>query len=341
MAPKIFLTGGTGYIGGSVLHTLSTAHPEWNFTVLLRKTPEAFASTYPAIKVIQGDYDSSELIAAAAQDADIVVHNGDSDHEASLNAILSGLLKRSTPGFLLHLSGTGIVSDWTDETHLGRLSPKIWSDIHSLEEIRNLPDVALHRNTEKILHSTIAAHSGRVNIAIMCPPDIYGTGTGLGKTSTIFTPVYINEIQKLDGKVFYYGEGSNTRSWVHIQDLMRVYLKVVEAAASGDGGGFGWNQEGYYFAGTQEHSQLDIANAVGSVLQRHGAILDAEPVQVSLEELDGMARHPRFGKIARYLFASNSRTRPERAEKLFGYRGEAPGLLEFLQGDVLEALQRK
>ncbi|CAO2650088.1 Nn.00g013800.m01.CDS01 [Neocucurbitaria sp. VM-36] len=339
MAPKVFLTGGTGYIGGSVLHTLYTAHPEYSITVLLRKTPSNFESTYPNINIIQGDYGSFETIASAAENADIVVHNGNSDHEASLNAILFGLLKRSTPGYLLHLSGTGIVSDWADETYLGKLNPKIWSDVNSLEKIKSLPDGALHRNTEKILHDTAKHYSDKVNITVMCPPDIYGKGKGLVKTHSAFVPMFVSEIQKLDGKVFYYGDGSNTRSWVHIDDLMRVYLKVVEAAASGNKANFGWNSEGYYFAGTQEHSHLDVAKATGEILQRHGVIADAKPVQVNLDQLDTMVNIPGFERLARYLFASNSRTRAERAGKLFSYRGEAPGLLESLEADILDAVK--
>lgn len=330
-------TGGTGYIGGSVLHTLATAHPEYSITVLLRKTPESFKSTYPNIKIIQGDYDSSNTISTAAEAADIVVHNGDSDHEPSLRAIISGLLKRSTPGYLLHLSGTGIVSDWAEEEHLGKLNPKIWSDISSLDEIKSLPAHALHRNTEVILHETVRDYSGKVKIAVMCPPDIYGKGKGLVKTRSAFVPMFINEVQKLDGKVFYYGEGTNTRSWVHIDDLMKVYLKVVEAAASGETTEY-FGNNGYYFAGTQEHSHLDVAKAAGIILQKQGVITDPEPVAISLEKLDSMLNIPGYPKLTRYLFASNSRTRAERAQELFEYKGTAPGLLDSLEADILAAL---
>lgn len=332
-------TGGTGYIGGSVLHTLVTAHPEYEITVLLRRIPENFTATYPGIKIIQGDYDSFDTIATAAEAADVVVHNGDSDHEPSLNAILFGLLKRSTPGYLLHLSGTGIVSDWEEEEYLGKLNPKIWSDISSLDEIRKLQPTALHRNTETILHDSIKHYSDKINISIMCPPDIYGRGMGLAKTHSALVPMFIKEVKGLGGKVFYYGEGTNTRSWVHINDLMRVYLKVVEAAASGNRGGFGWNEEGYYFAGTQEHSHLDVAKATGEILHKHGVISDPEPVQIRLEQLDSMANIPGFKRLARYLFASNSRTRAERAGKLFAYKAEAPGLLEILESDILDVVK--
>ncbi|KAF1950633.1 NAD(P)-binding protein [Byssothecium circinans] len=339
MAPKLLITGGTGYVGGSVLHTIITAHPEYEIIAHLRNVPETFASTYPKIKIVKGDYDSTDILTEEASKADVVVHNGDSDHEPSLNAIIAGLLRRSTPGFLLHLSGTGIISDWADEKYLGKLNPKIWSDIDDLDEIRLLPGYAFHHNTEKILHSTAAEQGDKIKIAVICPPDIYGKGLGLGKTWSVFLPFFAREIKSLGGKVFYYNEGSNTRSWVHIEDLATLYLKIVEAAVAG-GANFGWNKEGYYFTGTQEYSYMSIALGVGAILKKHNLINSATPVKVPLDQIDTMAKHPRFPKLGRYMFASNARSRPHRVEKLFGYKGTKPGPLEDLEKEVLDAMKR-
>ncbi|KAH5017018.1 hypothetical protein HBI70_215830 [Parastagonospora nodorum] len=341
MVPKLFLTGGTGHIGGSVLHTIYTAHPEWSITVLLRRVPETFTKCYPNVAIIQGDFDSSSLLSTNAEAADIVIHCGDSDHENSLNALLSGLLKKSTPGYLLHLSGTGIVSDWRDPSHLGQLNPKTWSDTSSLHEIQSLPAGELHRNTEIILHDTIAKHADKVNIAIMCPPDIYGRSKSLAKVQSALIPMFVKHLRTANnGQAFYFKDGSNTRSWVHIDDLMRLYLRVVEAAASPMRypAEEYFNRNGYYFAATQEYSQIELATATADVLYRNGIVRDLELEQIGLDKLDSMANLPGFPKLARYLFASNSRTRPERAEKTFGYKGEAPGLMEVLEQDVLDAV---
>jgi hypothetical protein len=324
------------------LHTVANAHPDWVITVLLRQIPPLFESYYPNVKILRGDYSSRDVISNAAEKADIVIHSGDSDHEPSLNAIIEGLRRRSTPSYLLHLSGTGIVSDWASEENLGRLNPKIWSDLDqdSLKEIRSLPDHALHRNTEKILHSTAQEYGNQIKIAIMCPPDIYGKGKGLAKTHSALIPEFYKGIKDLGGRPFYYNEGTNARSWVHIDDLMRVYLHVVEAAASNseDATSSYFGENGYHFAGTQEHSQLDLAVAVGKILKKHGVIDNPEPVQIGLERLDSMENMPGFPQLARYLFASNSRTRAERAQKLWGYKGTAPGLMEVLESDLLDAI---
>ncbi|KAF2008089.1 NAD(P)-binding protein [Amniculicola lignicola CBS 123094] len=344
MSPKIFLTGGTGYIGGTTLDTIATAHPEYEVTVMLRKTPETFTTRYPNIKVIKGDYDSFDILADAAEKVDVVVHHGDSDHEPSINALIAGLLRRPTPGFLLHLSGTGICSDYHDESQLGRLNPKVWSDISSLPEIRALPNNALHRNTEKIPHATAAEHGDKIKIAIMCPPDIYGQGRGTGKTRSVYIPAFIAESKTLgggeikDARVFYVNEGTNTKSWVHIDDLAAIFLKVIEAAANG-GGGAEWNDKGYYFTGTQEYSHLDIATATGKILAEHNIISNPEPLQVSIDEIDKMLSWYPIPHLSRYLFASNSRTKAERVTKLFGYNAKGPGLLESLEADVLDAVK--
>jgi nucleoside-diphosphate-sugar epimerase len=252
------------------------------------------------------------------------------------------LKKEGKPGYLVHLSGTGIVSDWRTPSSLGHLSQKVWNDTKSLNEIRSLPDGELHRNTEKILHEHMAKSSDKINIAIMCPPDIYGRGKGLAKIHSALIPMFVNVIRtKNNGKAFYYGDGNNTRSWVHIDDLMKLYLHVVEAAASPEKHPREeyFNQNGYYFAGTQEHSQLELARATAEILHKNGVIGNSEVEEVGLDRIDGMVNLFGFETLGRYLFASNSRTKAERGEKLFGYQGEAPGLMEVLEQDVMDAVK--
>lgn len=333
MSSKIFLTGGTGYIGGTILDALITKHPEYDITVLLRNVPEKFNERYPKVKIVKGDYDSFDIISEAASQANVVVHNGNSDHEGSIKALIAGLLRRSSPSFLIHLGGTGIIADWRDPTYIGKLNPKVWSDVSDIEAINSLPDNALHRNVDKIIQAAAAAHGDRLKLAIVCPPDIYGSGGGLGRTQSVYMPEFLNEIKKV-GAPFYVGEGTNTRSWVHIEDLMTVYLKLVEAAVSG-GGSADWGKTGYYFTASQEASQLDIAKAAGKILKKHGLIQQEEPKQVSIDQVDAMMESRRYPGIGRYMFAANSRSKAERAPKLLGYEPKAPSIWETIEADLL------
>ena len=154
------------------------------------------------------------------------------------------MLKRSEPSFLIHLSGTGIVADWHDPTYLGKLNPKIWSDIENIDEITSRPDGELHRNTDKIIQQAAAEHGEKVKTAVVCPPDIYGPGRGPGRKQSVYFPVFLDEIKSV-GAPFYAGEGTNTRSWVHIEDLMTVYMELIESAADG-GKGADWGREVEY-----------------------------------------------------------------------------------------------
>ncbi|RAL63721.1 hypothetical protein DID88_003368 [Monilinia fructigena] len=342
MGSKIFITGGTGYIGGSVLDTIAKAHPEYEISALLRSIPSNFASLYPKIKIVKGDYDSVDIISAAASEADVVIHNGNSDHEASMKAIIHGITSNPAPNrptYLLYLSGTGILSDFRTSRTPGTLNPKIWSDIEDLPSILNRPEGELHQNVEAILHAATAKYSTNVlRAAVMCPPDIYGQGFGPGKKNTIFFSAYVKEIHNLGlGKAFYVGEGENMKSWVHIGDLMRVYRGLIEKAVDG-GGNADWGKEGYYFASTQEASQKDIAVATGKILAKNGILKSADTVSIStenLKEVDAMLSDWGIPKLGRYLFASNSRTRADRAKKVLRYKGEEKEILEYLEEELV------
>lgn len=66
-------TGGTGYIGGSVLAALAKEHRKYDITVLLRNPPADFSTQYPSVKVVRGDFDSFDIISDAAAGADLAI----------------------------------------------------------------------------------------------------------------------------------------------------------------------------------------------------------------------------------------------------------------------------
>lgn len=171
--------------------------------------------------------------------------------------------------------------------------------------------------------------------------------------------MFVEDVRSVaGGRVFYYGRGENERSWVHVDDLTRLYVRVVEAAVEGDtavscssssSSSLSTNANAndnatdqrypaYFFASTQTHAHLLLARAIGKILAARKVIEDPEPVQVSLETLDKMAAHPLFPMLGRYLYASNARTRADRAEREFGWVGRERGLMECLGEEVGAAL---
>lgn len=72
---KIFATGVTGYIGGDAVYAIAKAHPEYEFTCLVRNSDKGaqVAKEYPKFKLVYGDLDSIELIEEESKKADIVL----------------------------------------------------------------------------------------------------------------------------------------------------------------------------------------------------------------------------------------------------------------------------
>lgn len=345
MGTKIFLTGATGYIGGTVFKTLVDQHPEYDITILQRNPKAKLSKQFPEVRIVKGSYDDLDTISSAASRADIVIHNGDTDHKSCLEALVAGILRResTSPGYLIQLSGTGIISDFQSPSggEYGNKDPRVWSDLDDIDEIWNQPDQALHRDVDKVIQKAYTDHADRIRTAIVCGPDIYGPGMGPGKRTSILIPFFVEETLSREWP-FYCGKGENTRSWVHVQDLVQVHLKLVEAAASG-GGNAHWNERGYYFASSQELSQIQLAEAIGKVLEQKGMIEDVTPRQLTPEQLKEM-RSGKFGdtpEIALFMLASSSRTVPQRSKAVLNYEPNMPNLLEMLDEEVDNSLAQR
>ncbi|KAF7869620.1 hypothetical protein EAF04_004404 [Stromatinia cepivora] len=182
MAPKIFITGTTGYTGGDALCALYNAHPDWEYTALVRNSDKAapVAAAFPKVRFTYGTLDDASIIEQEAAKADIVLHTADS--EIAAKSIAKGLAKGHTkenPGYWLHLSGSGILC-WKDmETQIYGDPPsqEPYDDLEGVSKLTNLPDTAFHREVDKIV---LGAGSDSVKTAIVCPPIIYGPGRGPG-----------------------------------------------------------------------------------------------------------------------------------------------------------------
>ncbi|KAJ7709657.1 NAD(P)-binding protein [Mycena rosella] len=332
--PQILITGSTGYIGGSVLAAITTAHPEYAITAVLRKVSQRYVDAYPRVKTIIGDYDSSETLAKAASEHDIVIHTGDSDHKGAMEALLVGLARRTAPSFLIHLSGTACVSDVYDGK-FGVLNPRVWSDVDDIEELAKLPDNRIHRHVDKLVFEAAATHGGHIHTAIICPPDIYGKGRGPGVTQSFMVPFFYDAILA-HKSAFYVSNGENVRSLVHIQDVMSLYVSIVEEAVTSFETGTVrkeyWGENGFYFNADSELVWKDVAAATGKIMASLGLIESAEPKECTVEVVQNMLGGTGFSL---YMFGSNSRSRADRGRNLFGWKATGPPFMELLEADLL------
>lgn len=64
-----------GFIGGDALYTLTRAHPEFSYTLLVRNEERGrqVLASYPSVRLVYGDLNNEDLIAREAAAADIVI----------------------------------------------------------------------------------------------------------------------------------------------------------------------------------------------------------------------------------------------------------------------------
>ncbi|KAJ5562798.1 hypothetical protein N7535_002755 [Penicillium sp. DV-2018c] len=327
MAPKVFLTGATGYIGGDGLFAIASAHPDWQISALVRSEEKAtqVTSKYPQVRTVIGDLDSSDLIEEEVKNADIVYHYADCDHVASAKAIAKGAQHHTPerPLWLIHTSGTGILT--VEDQRAGSYGierPKQYNDWEGVSELVNLPSDALHRNVDEIILGAGHQNPASVKTAIVCPPTIYGLGRGPGNTKSV-QAYWLSAAVLKRKRGFLVGKGENVWHQVHVQDLSNVYLALGEAASVG-GGKATWNDEGYYFAENGSFVWGDIQRAVAKAAYDK-KLIDSPDV----ESLDGdqvTELHP-YGI---YAWGSNSRGTAIRARKLFGWSPQKPKLIDLV-----------
>ncbi|KAF2463737.1 NAD dependent epimerase/dehydratase family protein [Lindgomyces ingoldianus] len=334
---KLFITGATGYIGGDALYAIANAHPELEITALVRNSDKGakVASQYSKIRLVYGDLDSTDILTTEASKANVVLHCADADHEGAAKALVAGLGKRESgkAGYMIHTSGTGILSvaDFGRKSY-GVKNEKVYNDWDGVTEVTSLPDMAAHRNVDKIVLAAGTEHPNKVHSVIVCPPCIWGPGRGPDNQKSV--QVYRMARATLErGKGFQVEEGNNLWTEVHVQDLSNVYLSLVEDAIQG-GKRASWGPEGYYFAENGDFVWGDVGRAIAKIAYDKKLIKTAEIDNISTEEADKLTP---FGA---YLWGMNSRARAIRARKLFDWKPKQKSLFEMLP-DIVDGEARE
>jgi len=206
---RILLTGSTGFIGSALLERLVASGHE---VVAVVRTPEAAAQvTARGARAAQGDVTDPGWFAAQLAAVDAAVHTAaPADGAAALNtAVVDTVIgeyshagKRFvlTSGIWLWGSGAGIV----ETTPL------------------DAPELVAWR--VPIEERLLASH---VDATVLAPGVVYGRGRGL-------LNLIVDGPRTPAGAIRLIGDGAQHWSWVHVDDLARLYeLALTEPAARG------------------------------------------------------------------------------------------------------------
>lgn len=332
MAKKVFITGATGYIGGTILHELVQNHKsEYEITALVRTQASALKVQAAGASVIVGTYDQPELLVNAAKEFDIIIHTGESaDHLGAAQAISQGISQRpasAPPIIYIHTSGTGVLAD---EGHGLVEIREIYDDLKQ-EEIDTLDLKQPHRVIDVHVRDEAKKLGDKSKTVIIVPPNIYGVGSGPVNQISIQIPILIRFAlkHKFTPQV---GTGVNWWNNVHVKDLARGYvilLKELEKTET-----LGWN--GYWFSETEEHQWKEIYATLAKVLHTKGLVESPQPEspakRLGFKE-DYEAITVGSGQIYD-AWGSNSRGRASRLRNLGWKKVESDDVLAAIESEV-------
>lgn len=295
---KIFVTGVTGYIGGSVAVALrAQGHAVRGMT---RDHSRSHLLQAAGIEPVIGTLDESDLLAREAAGADAVINAANSDHAGAVEALVQGLAGSDKP--LIHTSGCSVVGDdarglFRSELIVDEATPLT---INPAKQARRDIDVQV-----------LAAADRQVRSTVICPSLIYGQGRGLNPHSVQIP--FLLAHARVHGAIPVVGNGSNVWSNVHIDDVVQLYLLALAKAPAGS----------FYFAENGEASYAELAQALA---ERTGIRrVEYLPAEVA-------AQH--WGEPRAYFsFGSNCRVRAIRARRELGWLPQHRSVQDWIAQD--------
>src|SRR5262245_23259028 len=277
---KIFVTGATGYIGGSV----ATKLLERGDTVLgLARSDEAAAALKKrGIEPVAADINAYTPMVEVCRRVDAVINAANSDNAFVAHALLDGL--KGSGKTLIQTSGSSVVGAYDN----GEASQDTFDE-----------DTAFTPQPEKAMrvaidHQVLAAAKDGLRTIVIRPTLIYGRGIGVSSTS-VQLPKLI-DVAKKHGVARHVGRGLNIWGHVHIADVVSLFLLALDKAKGGS----------LFYAENGEANFKSVAQSIGRMLGLGDATKDW-PIGEAVEGL---------GPGAYLSFGSNSRVRGKRSREL-------------------------
>ncbi|KAK8100117.1 hypothetical protein PG999_010491 [Apiospora kogelbergensis] len=275
---RIFIIGGTGHIGGAVLHKTVEMYPDASATVLVRDEQKAkrLASKYPSAQPLVGDLESFELIEVTSREADIVINAGpDITHDKAIEAVIRGLKNRPTKGYYIHTAGASTL--WDEPT--GSREARTWDDD---EDIQDIITVAKDLNKpHSVTDNLVRDAADEVHVAIISPGFVGGMSPSIEHPTPITTPGIVRTARAFKTP-FRIAQGENRHSWIHVEDLADMYVLLVTKALASDQSC--WGREAYYFGAAETIDFNGMMQGLSPVLLKHDVFEGAEMRSVGMED---------------------------------------------------------
>jgi nucleoside-diphosphate-sugar epimerase len=296
---RVFVTGASGWIGSAVVPELIGAGHE--VVGLARSASSAAALEAAGAEAVSGDLDDVDVLRAAAEDSDGVIHlafrhdlvyAGDLASAAVIDRTAIEAFGKALEGsdrpFVIASGVTGLTP--------GRVATEL--DGHDLSDVVG-PTRGRRENAELTL--SFASRGIRSSI-VRLPASVHGEG------DNGFVHVIVGVARAKDVSAFI-GDGANRWPAVHRLDAARLFRLALEQAPPGST---------LHGVGDEGVTIREIASVIGRHLE----------IPVASISQDAAPEH--FGALSHFL-AVDGPASSERTRKLLGWQPAHPGLIEDLE----------
>lgn len=214
---KVFVTGGSGYIGSETIPLLLTAGHE---IVALSRSEELAAklkNLSEKIEIVQGDLENPELLAKLASEADAVVHLGFIHDFTNFG--------KSLEVDLAAIKAMGSALKGTNKPFVGTSGMTASENSGALDESKRSTDETKPRVAAENAVLSLADEGVRSSV-IRLPFTVHGAG------KSGFIPFYVDASKK-NGFAAYIDEGDNHWPAVNLKDAAELYKLVLENGKPG------------------------------------------------------------------------------------------------------------
>ncbi len=233
---KLLVTGGAGFIGTNFVLRTAATHPDWQLTVLDALTyagnRDNLAPVADRVGFVEGSVANADLVDGLVADADAVVHFAAESHN-------DNSLDDPWPFMETNIIGTYRLLEAV-RRHGTRL--------HHISTDEVYGDLALddpHRFTESTPvnpSSPYSASKASADLLVRAWVRSFGINATLSNCSNNYGPYQhvekfiprqiTNVLQGVRPKL--YGQGSNVRDWIHVDDHNDAVMQILDQGRSGE-----------------------------------------------------------------------------------------------------------
>lgn len=270
MFRHLLVTGGAGFIGSNFIRFVLSRRPDTLITNLDLLTYSgnlenlAGLETEPRYRFVKGDVCDDAQVAGLVAECDAVVHFAAESH-------VDRSILDSRPFIMTNVVGTQTLLDacrrgWGEE---GKSQSRRFVYI-STDEVYgslplNRPELKFTEETSLCTNSPYSASKAGGDLLTRAYHHTFGLNVVTTRCSNNFGPFQFPEkviplfvTNLIEGKqVPLYGDGLNVRDWIHVDDHSEGVLAVLEKGRPG---------EVYNLGGNNEHSNLELTNAILSIM---------------------------------------------------------------------------